>query len=528
MLSRNTKGNRISKSSSSNKTNKVEDQSRCVKSRKNKKNRVAKTECNAYFMQSMLNVNYKSVCASESLFDANHDKGVLDYVHDVNVLSKSKPAKCKSKKQIWKPTDKVYTEIGYKWKPTGCTFTIVKNKCPLTRFTSTKVVPLKEITTKPVVTPTLGIMVYSRRPKAPKSVGCPNCSVVFGLRMLQAYDKKPSSATACYTQNRSLIRLHHGKTPYELLHDRKPVLSYLHVFGALCYPTNDSEDLGKLKAKADDTPLQPLFDEYFRPPPCVDHLVVEVATLVSAISTNLLSSTSIDQDAPSLSTSQTPLASLSYVIAPGTEEADYDIEKFSKGTVDPTLFIRREGKDILLVLIYVDDIISQSPRGIFLNQSKYALEIIKKYGIETSDPIDTPMVEKSNLDTDPQGKEVDPTRYRGMIGSLMYLTASRPDLQFVDSCIALTAFIDADHAGCQDTRRSTYESMQLLVPLLYVATMSNFPDPNILTSDTTSSKSKWKMGWLNCISLEQNINWQISLPRHWDKNDLTFLSTSLE
>ncbi|GJV05955.1 retrovirus-related pol polyprotein from transposon TNT 1-94 [Tanacetum coccineum] len=58
-------------------------------------------------------------------------------------------------------------------------------------------------------------------------------------------------ATACYTQNRSIIRRRHVKTPYELLHDRKPDLSYLHVFGALCYPNNDSEDLGKLQAKAD-------------------------------------------------------------------------------------------------------------------------------------------------------------------------------------------------------------------------------------------------------------------------------------
>ncbi|GKE97194.1 uncharacterized mitochondrial protein-like protein [Tanacetum coccineum] len=72
--------------------------------------------------------------------------------------------------------------------------------------------------------------------------------------------------------------------------------------------------------------------------------------------------------------------------------------------------------------------ISQSPKGIFLNQSRYALEIIKKYGMKTSDPVDTPMVEKSKLDADPQGKKVDLTRYRGMIGSLMYLTANRPDL----------------------------------------------------------------------------------------------------
>nr|GEY31293.1 hypothetical protein [Tanacetum cinerariifolium] len=58
-------------------------------------------------------------------------------------------------------------------------------------------------------------------------------------------------ATACYTQNRSLIHTLHNKTPYELVHDKKPDLSFLLVFGALCYPTNDSEDLSKLKAKSD-------------------------------------------------------------------------------------------------------------------------------------------------------------------------------------------------------------------------------------------------------------------------------------
>ncbi|GJW63669.1 hypothetical protein Tco_0115553 [Tanacetum coccineum] len=83
--------------------------------------------------------------------------------------------------------------------------------------------------------------------------------------------------------------------------------------------------------------------------------------------------------------------------------------------------------------------------------------------METSDSVDTPMVEKSKLDEDPQGKAVDPTCYRGMIGSLMYLTSNRPDL---DSCIALIAFAVADHAGCQDTRKSTPRSMQLLGDIL--------------------------------------------------------------
>nr|GFA47749.1 hypothetical protein [Tanacetum cinerariifolium] len=106
--------------------------------------------------------------------------------------------------------------------------------------------------------------------------------------------------------------------------------------------------------------------------------------------------------------------------------------------------------------------ISQSPRGIFINQSKYALESLKKYGVESSDPVDTPMVEKSKLDEDPQGKAVDPTHYSGMVGTLMYLTTSIPDLTFVDSFIALTAYKDAGHASCQDTRRSTSGGMQLL------------------------------------------------------------------
>ncbi|GJS25501.1 retrovirus-related pol polyprotein from transposon TNT 1-94 [Tanacetum coccineum] len=137
---------------------------------------------------------------------------------------------------------------------------------------------------------------------------------------------------------------------------------------------------------------------------------------------------------------------------------------FSKCAVDPTLFTRKAGNDLLLVQIYVDDIIfaltntalcnkfgnqmttkfkmsmmgqmsvflglqiSQSPRGIFLNQSKYASRIIKKYGLITSDSVDTPTVEKNKKDEYLQGTPVDGTLYHGMIGSLMYLTSSRPDL----------------------------------------------------------------------------------------------------
>ncbi|GJY24311.1 retrovirus-related pol polyprotein from transposon TNT 1-94 [Tanacetum coccineum] len=163
-------------------------------------------------------------------------------------------------------------------------------------------------------------------------------------------------ATACYTQNRSLIRKHHNKTPYELLHDRKPDLSYLHVFGALCYPTNDSEDVGKLKPKADIgifvgyAPAKKAFriykkrtlmivetinvdlDEltamaseqfssgpgpklltpgtislglYLNPSSSVDSQVLTVFVQEPIVSTGTPSSTTINQDAPSTSTSQT-------------------------------------------------------------------------------------------------------------------------------------------------------------------------------------------------------------------------------
>nr|GEV15526.1 hypothetical protein [Tanacetum cinerariifolium] len=95
-------------------------------------------------------------------------------------------------------------------------------------------------------------------------------------------------------------------------------------------------------------------------------------------------------------------------------------QDFSKGSVDPTLFICRNGNDLLLI--------SQSLRGIIINQLNYALESLKKYGFKSCDPVDTPMVEKSKLDEDNEGKAVDPSHYQGMIGTFLYLTANRPDL----------------------------------------------------------------------------------------------------
>ncbi|GKE72905.1 retrovirus-related pol polyprotein from transposon TNT 1-94, partial [Tanacetum coccineum] len=212
---------------------------------------------------------------------------------------------------------------------------------------------------------------------------------------------------ACFTQNRSLIQKHHNKTPYELLHNKKPDLSYLHVFGALCYPTSDSEDLSKLKPKADigtfvgyapakkafriynkrtrlitetihvdfdkltamaskqfsfrlgphlltprtlrsglvpnppppslyvpptkkdwDTLFQLMFNEYFNPPPSVASPVTVVVAPDPADSTGTPSSTTIDQDAPSLNELGGVLKNKAWLVARGyRQEEGIDLEE---------------------------------------------------------------------------------------------------------------------------------------------------------------------------------------------------------
>ncbi|GJU15479.1 putative ribonuclease H-like domain-containing protein [Tanacetum coccineum] len=228
-----------------------------------------------------------------------------------------------------------------------------------------------------------------------------NRTLIEAARTMLIYAKAPlflwaeAVATVCYTQNRSIVRLRHGKTPYELLHDKPPDLSFFHVFGALCYPTNDSENLGKLQPKADigifisyaptkkafqiynrrtrriietihvdfdeltamasehsssgpalhemtpDILFQPMFDELLTPPPSVDlpapeviAPIDEVVAPVPAVSTGSPSSTTVDQDAPSPSNSQTTPETQPPVIPNDVEEDNHDIEVAHMGN-DP-------------------------------------------------------------------------------------------------------------------------------------------------------------------------------------------------
>ncbi|GJS92481.1 retrovirus-related pol polyprotein from transposon TNT 1-94 [Tanacetum coccineum] len=144
-------------------------------------------------------------------------------------------------------------------------------------------------------------------------------------------------------------------------------------------------------------------------------------------------------------------------------------------------------------------LIHQSPHGIFINQAKYAQEILKKHGMTSCDSIGTPMATK-HLDADLSGTLVDQMKYHSMVGALMYLTASRPDIVHAtcycaryqakptekhltavkrifrylkdsinmglwypkDTGFELTAFLDSDHAGCLDSRKSTSGGIQFI------------------------------------------------------------------
>ncbi|GJS80259.1 retrovirus-related pol polyprotein from transposon TNT 1-94, partial [Tanacetum coccineum] len=140
--------------------------------------------------------------------------------------------------------------------------------------------------------------------------------------------------------------------------------------------------------------------------------------------------------------------------------------KYTMGLVDNTLFTKKKDSHIIIVQIYVDDIIfgstcqdlcddfskimhdefeismmgklnffiglqiKQLEDGIFFNQSKYVKEMLKKFGLEDAKPIKTPMSSETKLTRDKEGKPINDTKYRGMIGSLLYLTASHPDIMF--------------------------------------------------------------------------------------------------
>nr|GEY06552.1 retrovirus-related Pol polyprotein from transposon TNT 1-94 [Tanacetum cinerariifolium] len=625
----NTKKDRIQQTQSRAKKKKLEDHPGNVRPSLHNKKSVVNTKAISSVLNSKLNVNFDLKCATCNgcLFSNNHYSSVLEFINSVNARVKSKSTKKPVNRKIWKPTGQVFTTIGHKWRATGRTFTLVGNVCPLTRITTTAIVPLRKPiplesnTSEPVVT-----LVYSRKPKeARNKVPVSKSKINKSLDHLcsacaMGKSKKKSDKPKSKDTNQEKLDLLHmdlyvpmrvesvnGKKYILVIVDdysrftwvkclrSKDEASYfiikflkiIQVSGpALNEMTPATISSGLVPKPTSSTPyvppsrkdwdllFQPLFNELLTPSPSVDPpapeviaLIADVIPPVQAESTGSPSSTIVDQDALSLSKSQTTPETESPVIRQDVEEDIHDIkvahmgndplfgmpipevssdqssstvsphttvqpdhqipqhnskwtndhpldniiekgidfeesfasvarleairiffayaahknmvvyqidvkttflngnlreevyvsqpdgfvdpdspnhvyklkkalyglkraprawydmsslflisQDFSKGSVDPTLFIRRNGNDLLL-----------------------------KYGFESCDPVDTPMVEKSKLDEDKEGKTVDPSHYSGMIGTILYLTASRPDLQFAICMCARSKHIDINY-----------------------------------------------------------------------------------
>ncbi|KAJ9557264.1 LOW QUALITY PROTEIN: hypothetical protein OSB04_011878 [Centaurea solstitialis] len=170
------------------------------------------------------------------------------------------------------------------------------------------------------------------------------------------------------------------------------------------------------------------------------------------------------------------------------QEPGMTSNKYIRGKIDNTLFVKKKAGNIILVQIYVDDIIfgaidpsmcdefanlmsthyemsmmgelsfflglqvKQTKEGIFINQSKYTKDLVKKFSFESCSPIKTLMAPPLKLDSDPNGNSVNITEYRGMIGSLLYLTASRPDIMF-STCLCARFQADPKESHLNDIKR---------------------------------------------------------------------------
>ncbi|KAH9801427.1 hypothetical protein KPL71_001026 [Citrus sinensis] len=195
---------------------------------------------------------------------------------------------------------------------------------------------------------------------------------------------------------------------------------------------------------------------------------------------------------------------------------------FSMGKADTTIFVKHKNQDILIVQIYVDDIIfcstnellckdfsscmsqefemsmmkelkyflglqiKQNEKGIFINQAKYVKDLLKRFGYDNGTAKITPMSTTIKLDKDEKGKEVDIKTYRGMIGSLLYLTASRPDIILP---VSKTGKPDSHEKLARSKLNFRFMSIQKAVFGFHLSAHNRLAD----------------VGWFNALVVEENV-----------------------
>nr|GEV47290.1 integrase, catalytic region, zinc finger, CCHC-type, peptidase aspartic, catalytic [Tanacetum cinerariifolium] len=420
----NTKKHRIQQTPSRAKKNKLEAYPRNVRTSLHKKKSVGNTKDIASVPNSKVNVNSDLQCATCNgcLFSNNHDSCVLEFINSVNARVKSKSAKKPLNRKIWKPTRKVFTTIEYKWRPTGRTFTIVRNVCPLTRITTTAIVPLRKPillesnTSKPMVVQIvlwyldsgcskhmtgdssqltnfvnkfLGTVKFGNDHVAKimgygdykiRNVTISRVYFVEGLghNLFSMWKFCDSDLEVAFSQHTCFIRNlegldlltgSRGNNLYTLslgdmmaslpicllskasktnsgpaLHEMTPTTI---SSGFVPNPTSSTTFVPPSRNDWD-LLFQQLFDELLTRPPSVDPLAHEViAPIDKVVSPELAeltgspSSTTVDQDAPSPSKSQTTPETQPYVIPQDVKEDNHDIEVAHIGN-DPLSAMQEE------------------------------------------------------------------------------------------------------------------------------------------------------------------------------------------
>nr|GEV22836.1 integrase, catalytic region, zinc finger, CCHC-type, peptidase aspartic, catalytic [Tanacetum cinerariifolium] len=329
----NTMKDKMQRPPSSTQKNNVEAHPKTIKSSLKNKNCAIEPKGTTIVKHSKLNANSELICVKCNgcmLLD-NHDLWVLNIINDVNAHPKSKSIKKTSKRKVWKPTGKVFTKIEYTWRPTGRTFSIVGNVSPLTRITTTAEVPLRKPTALETDTPKpVATLVYSRKPRKSKtSVPVSKPKII---KSISANNTKPRYGDY-QIGNVTISRVYYKEgLRHNLFSVGKFCDSNLKVAFRehTCFIRNLEEpvlhemtpvtiSLGLVPNPSLSTPVDP-------PVPEVIALITEVVAPETTESTGSPSSTTIDQDAPSPSNSQTTSETQSSVISNDIKEENHDLD----------------------------------------------------------------------------------------------------------------------------------------------------------------------------------------------------------
>ncbi|GJU87015.1 retrovirus-related pol polyprotein from transposon TNT 1-94 [Tanacetum coccineum] len=452
----NTKKDKIQQTPSSTQKNKVEATPRKLKSSLKNKDCVVQPKGTASVQHSKLHANFELKCVkcNGCMLSDNHDLCVLDFINNVNARKKYKSVNKGSKRKVWKPTGKVFLNIGYKWRPTGRTFTIVGNACPLTRITTTTEVPIRKPTAlenetpKPVVT-----LVYSRKPRKSKTNVPVSKSKV--LKSVSANKKEPSKSWGSIVSDvpsSSLDECRLSSTFGTNFFRKQALFCYYDAFLTAVEPKMYKDALTQscwieaMQEELNEFERLRVWEFVLRP----DKVMVITLKWIYKVKLDELGGI---------------LRNKARLVARGyRQEEGIDFEEsfapvarleairiFLAFVAHMNMVVYQ--MDVKIVFLNGNrrkEVYVSHPNGFVDPDNPYHMYKLKKALYELKQALrawyDT--LSSFLISQDFSKGSVDPTLFICRQGKELLLSPK-------DSLIALTAFADANHAGCQDTRRST-------------------------------------------------------------------------